>query len=374
MCDTMGLVNKQQALFGKNSDRRPTEPQVTEWRPAALHSEKTVKCTYVEVDQVAHTHGTLLSRPIWLWGAEIGLNDQGVVIGNEALFTTNQYAKTGLTGMDLLRMGLERGASAREAMETIIALLERYGQGGNCGYGFELYYDNAFLIMDRKNVYVLETMGKQWAYKKFDKITISNCILLGDDADAYSGERVDFHQFAHPEEEPLFGGRDRRCLSAQVLESTPGLAGVFKALRSHQPDFALPVREKSSRNVCVHAAGDGDSQSTASLAADLQDGRAMVYLSGGAMPCLSLYKPYVLDAGSMALDAYSLIDEAEWHAHEAWVSTLAQKPVPAEFYAERDEIEQRWHAQAAALSGVDSRAYFQACQEEERRFYEKWAK
>ena len=42
----------------------------------------------------------------------------------DRLFTTNQYADTGLTGMDLLRMGLERSETAQGAMETIIALLE----------------------------------------------------------------------------------------------------------------------------------------------------------------------------------------------------------------------------------------------------------
>ena len=51
MCDTMGMIEKAGTFFGKNSDRQPQEPQVTEWRPAATHTEAKVKCTYIEVDQ-----------------------------------------------------------------------------------------------------------------------------------------------------------------------------------------------------------------------------------------------------------------------------------------------------------------------------------
>ena len=151
MCDTLGrIVNEGFALFAKNSDRSPNEPQVIEYRPAREHRETSLRATYLTIDQTSRTYATLLSRPAWMWGAEMGVNDQGVCIGNEAVFTKGRYGRSGLTGMDLVRLALERAASARQARDLILELLERHGQGGDCGYDHSFFYDNAFLIMDRR--------------------------------------------------------------------------------------------------------------------------------------------------------------------------------------------------------------------------------
>ena len=129
MCDTLGrILRPDLALFAKNSDRSPNEPQVIEYRPARDHREKELRATYLTIEQAPHTYATLLSRPAWMWGAEMGVNEHGVCIGNEAVFTKGRYASTGLTGMDLVRLALERSASAGQAAELIPRLLEQYGQ------------------------------------------------------------------------------------------------------------------------------------------------------------------------------------------------------------------------------------------------------
>jgi dipeptidase len=48
-------------------------------------------------------------------------------------------------------------------MELITCLLEKYGQGGNCGFSHPFHYNNSFLITDRQESWVLETIGKDWA-------------------------------------------------------------------------------------------------------------------------------------------------------------------------------------------------------------------
>ena len=136
----------------------------------------------------------------------------------------------------------------------------------------------------------------------------------------------------------------------------------------------LAIMEKNSRNVCLHAASDGGSQSTASWAADFQQDRVLLYVTGGAMPCVSLYKQYVFDSAAIEQDAYSLFDQASWEEHDAKVTALAQQQPPAEFYAERDALEQAWRKQAQTLSGRDNAEFLQACLEEEKQFYQKWVR
>ncbi len=45
--------------------------------PAAEHPPgSTVRCTYIEVPQAPRTLAVVLSRPTWMWGAEMGANDK----------------------------------------------------------------------------------------------------------------------------------------------------------------------------------------------------------------------------------------------------------------------------------------------------------
>jgi len=167
MCDSLvalpDVTKEGELIFGKNSDRPAGEVQKAIVIPAQSYTTQTsVECTYITIPQVEQTLAVMISQPKWMWGAEMGANECGVVIGNEAVWTREPTRSTGLLGMDLVRLGLERGSSAMKALQVIVELLSQYGQGGNCAENFPMNYHNSFLIADRKEAWVLETAGYYW--------------------------------------------------------------------------------------------------------------------------------------------------------------------------------------------------------------------
>ncbi|XP_056404242.1 secernin-2 [Hyla sarda] len=171
-------------VFAKNSDRPRTEVQEVVYYGAATHSPGSkVMCTYVEVEQAPKTLAIVLSRPAWLWGAEMGANEMGVCIGNEAVWTKEPVEeRDALLGMDLVRLALERAHSAKAAVQVIADLLAQYGQGGSCKEEPQTFmYHNTYLLCDRLEAYVLETAGPFWAAERITEGSrnISNQLSIG---------------------------------------------------------------------------------------------------------------------------------------------------------------------------------------------------
>ena len=123
-CDTSVVLGSLTAdgsvIFAKNSDRPPNECQPLHHSPRRQHpAGATASCQYIEIPQVAETWEVIGSRPYWLWGFEIGVNEWGVTIGNEAVHTREPFEERALIGMDLVRLGLERALNAGEAGKLI---------------------------------------------------------------------------------------------------------------------------------------------------------------------------------------------------------------------------------------------------------------
>lgn len=328
MCDTIvALGNSTQdgsVLFAKNSDRDPNEAHEIVVFPAAKHHPgEKVKCTYIEIPQVEETYQVLLSKPFWIWGAEMGSNEFGVTIGNEAIFSREPYQKEpGMIGMDFLRLALERSRSAESAMNTIIELLEKYGQGGNCGYAHPFYYYNSYLICDTQEAWVLETVGREWAAEKVQDVrSISNGLTIGKYWDRASsglvGHAIEKGWCKSPEEfdfsrcysDPLFtyfaNARGRQGCTTDRLKTKKGNLAVedmMAILRTHaQPRKGsfTPGRGLTEADVCMHA-GWGPirtSQSAGSMVSAIREKGTVHWLTGTAAPCTSTFKPVWMDAG-----------------------------------------------------------------------------
>lgn len=279
MCDcvvALATVTGSVTVFGKNSDRPIGEAAELEWHPSRRDLEP-IRCTHINVDPLAgDTFGALLVRPWWSWGAEMGVNEAGVAIGNEAIYTLldPRSVAPALTGLDLVRIGLERSATAMEAVEIICALLDSYGQGGACRADGVAYW-SSFLIADSLGAYVLETSGRDTAVDTVETVrAISNRTTIPTFDAAHRHPRQPVETHVDP----------RLAASEAALAARPlGADAVMRHLRSHEGHEGWTI--------CMHA---DDQETTASLVAELAHagprGPSRVWVSLGS-PCHSVYVP-----------------------------------------------------------------------------------
>lgn len=298
MCDTLAFAHAGGVWFAKNSDREPDEAQRVEYvAPVAGDPAEQMQATYIPVAQVARRHGYLMGRPDWMWGAEMGVNDRGLAIGNEAVFTTASRGQpTALLGMDLVRLGLERAASAAEGVDVITGLLARYGQGGPAGYRNKRFrYDNSFLLADKSEIWQLETSGRDWVAKRQTQAAISNALNLQGDYQRRSATVAATENFSARNQWLMprlaKAAQRRQCALAGVHRlqdaAAVDVAAVMDLMRSH----AAP-EPGGNGDLCMHAAGLlRPTGTTNAMVARLEVGGPQVWFTGCSHPCLSLFRP-----------------------------------------------------------------------------------
>jgi secernin len=380
VCDTLCVLGDGGTLFAKNSDRPVTESQVVE-----THGRRTARGTlrtqYLELAD-AGAGATMLSRPTWLWGAEHGINEHGVAIGNEMVNTVDdpRLAPPALLGMDLVRLGLERGTSAEGALDVMTGLLERHGQGGVGDAVNDVAYWSSFLIADGSSAWVLETSGRAWAARPLEwGGAISNRLTLRRDWTRSSPGVVpgtDLDTWRDPATSTGFAdGRlaasrafVERCLDAPVIggRSAPARAAVAH-LRDHgsgpwgAPGDTGPVVPAPD---AVHADGTGVTvcmhirdfeATTASMVAELpldprRDGPRRAWVALGN-PCASVFVPVLAPSpstpgavpASLAREGSARRFAALSRAAEADVTTLETvravlAPLEAALWDEADDL------------------------------------
>lgn len=344
MCDSVVVVRPEGVLFAKNSDRDPNEAQSLCWYPAEDHPPGTqLKCTWIRIPQAARTHAVLLSRPFWMWGAEMGLNEHGVAIGNEAVFTDQPRPELGLTGMDLLRLALERASTARAAVEVIIDLMERHGQGGGCGHEHPGWrYHSSFLVADPGHAFVLETAGTRHAVEQVTcgVRTLSNGLTIPGFAERHTSRLETWAAEAER----------RRARSARLAQPVESAGDLFSVLRDHGPRGAPKwhVLRGAMGGPCMHSGSLVGDQTTGSMVCDLRPDGVRAWATGTAAPCTSLFKPVAVDTPlDLGPDATDRADRVSlWWRHER-LHRLALRDLPRlgwYFLPERDAVEARWLA------------------------------
>ncbi len=353
MCDTLVALGNStkdgSVIFAKNTDREPNEAHNVVYIPRKQYdSSSDVECTYISVPQIQETNAVLLLKPFWMFGCEMGSNEYGVAIGNEAVWSKEPYREKGLLGMDMMRLALERAKSAENALDIIVELLEEYGQGGPCGYmDKKLFYHNSFIIADPTDAWVLETAEKYWIAEKVKDIrVISNTLTIGKDYDKIHPDLI-----AHAIEEgycdseedfnfadcfiPRFNikqifarGKNRIACTSDILRKkkgkiTPEL--MMATLRNHN---IAPSEEKSwaphkssMKSPCMHYTSFiTPSQSTGSYVAHLKPEFQTHWVTCTSAPCTGIFKPiFFIDEGEpielmRAKEHYE--PETLWWQHE----------------------------------------------------------
>jgi len=383
MCDTITAVRSATAsgavLFGKNSDREYDEAQYLISVPAACHEPGSrVKLTYTEIEQAPATNSVLLSKPHWIWGAEIGANQHGLVIGNEAIFAKIEASVApGIIGMDYLRLALERASTVDEAIHQITTLLRQHGQSGNCGFRRSLTYYNSFLLADLKSAKILETVDREWVVRPVTDVdAISNALTVETQFESFSttlerrasdaGLLQDSAAFSFKsvfeDKAKVIGAEHRRNRAWVLLNERIGTiraVDFFRILRDHEEGPA--VNGRSGSRICAHRPENPIGQTTASWVADLTPGKIVHWVTGTAAPCSSLFKPVLFGIDlpphggqpGVAEDSESL-----WWRHEQLRRQLANHEDNAglAFRAERDDLEIQFQSAMAKCPSVTDRS------------------
>jgi secernin len=324
MCDSVVAVAAETAsgrtLYAKNSDRKGDECQPFVQHAEAWHPPGArLRCTHREIPQVAETYRVMGHSPWWIWGFEHGVNEHGVAIGNHTVFSREPVEEEpGLIGMDLVRLGLERGRSAREALEVIATLLEAHGQGG-AALGPEAGgYHNSFVLADAREAWHLETSNRRWCARRVTRAAVSNHLAIGSDWEIASRNLEQFARdegwwsgpgrfdvaaaYRNPHVPPHVSEFRQGC-AARRLEAESGrhdVAGLTRILRDHGEGGdvwrAVDATPDEARffSLCAHS--EPVHATTASMVVELPAERREpwpVWIGFGA-PCTGILLPVYL--------------------------------------------------------------------------------
>lgn len=381
MCDTFVNIPSSTTasiIFGKNSDREPNEAQQIVAYPKTIREQKKVKATFIEVEHPKENFEVILSKPFQMFGAEMGVNEYGVVIGNEAVFTKMPFIKKniGLTGMDLLRLSLEVSKMAIEATHHIIYYLEKYGQDACGGYmDKSFYYHNSFIVADKNEAYVLETAGKHWIYEKVQGYrAISNGLSIEENYAEISKNAIEYaHKKSWIKKKENFNWKKaysqwlmpkfaaceyRRSSSEQQGNNNKefSVRHAFDILRTHNAE-TFSTKNASTKSICMHAAGLlCPHQSVGSMVVELRKEKpSTVWLTGSSAPCLSFFKPFYFGTDVLNEENFikpiSTFDNSYWWQWEKLHRAILKNyPASIEFIKyKQQELESSWRQQDKVL-------------------------
>lgn len=355
MCDSLVITKKTSEgefrYLLKNSDREPIEAQEVFLNEGLTYPSSQVRTSYRLMNHVRKPFRCALSKPFHMWGAEMGQNEYGLAIANEAVFTRFRFKKNneGLTGMDMIRLALESCKSAEEAVHKISNWIETIGQDACGGYkNKKFYYHNSFLICDPNASWKLESAGRFWAAKKINEEieSISNGLSIRSDYDLGSkgmaeyalkkgwiGKQENF-DFTRAFSDKLF----RRLTHCELRRNTTRILGSqtrrmdlveardLLSFHNHSRPDCL-----NASSICMHANSlFNPSQTTGSMIAVLDKVQPYAWFTGTSNPCMSIFFPLVPETEAIQMMGL-LSPEATPDSSLWWSAYLVQKSIMMDY-------------------------------------------
>jgi secernin len=398
MCDTMVALAQatrdKTVIFAKSADCEVNEANALTRLPGKKHvKNEAVRITHLVIPQAEETYEVILTKAFWTYGCEIGINEYGLAMGEEAVYTTEMAAETkdGIIGPDLMRLGLERARNCQEAIVVMTGLLEKYGQGGSAELKGNSHFDSSFLMSDASEAYVLETAGREWAVREIDTVgSISNLLGIRKDwtqcsVEAAKKGALDWAAtYGLPEVPPTLGAPERQSITHACLASAAGgitSRTIFDLMRHHDQGYH-PATAEAHRNICVHAGPQENRwwQADGVMVTEVDGDGAVIWVTGTSGNCVSIFKPVFLgvdlpDIGPTPTEHFD--PRSLWWKHE-----LLHRRAMADFdrlvpeiRADFDVLEAGFLEQAASVkrgTQAEKRDFMDFCFRQSMTVTEKW--
>ncbi len=325
-----------QTLFGQNCHRPPHECQILKRTPGrAFAPGETVRTAHAEVPQSRQTLTVLGCQPHHAWGYQCGVNEKQVAVGCAAWRSKLAGERRGLDGPELVRLTLERAASARQAFDVLTDLIVRHGQADD---------DHVFLLAGPDEAFTVEAAGDVWAAQEIQQVRAAGDVAvirqdwarlapgLAERVIARGwwpedGSKLDFAGSINDNPTGRASALRRWGRATYLLEQQNGhidAAFLRRVLGDHYEgtryeidplDAAGPVTP-----LCQHAPGGGRYGTAASMVVSLaaDPGHVPVAWCAFGPPCLSVHFPVFLDG---ELPAAFGCGASLFHADSVWWRT-----------------------------------------------------
>jgi dipeptidase len=177
------------SIISKNRDLGPnTISEVAKENGGDHASTEIYKAAYIDIPQASHTYSFVGSRSAGRWGYGMGINEFQVIVSDNDAPTRDELTfANGLHDNDYVRLVLERAKTAREGVQILTKLTEKYGQAWNA---------IMFEIGDPQELWVVEITGKRWVARRYqDTYTArSNQFQITDDYEICSHDLLTYAQ------------------------------------------------------------------------------------------------------------------------------------------------------------------------------------